>query len=53
MKNVYVLTIDSELSSVFSSENSPGGHVHAMLHCNRVACFMALENYCEANKRNK
>ena len=53
MKNVYVLTIDSELSSVFSSDNSAGGRLHDVLHCNRAACFMALEKHCEANKRNK
>ena len=42
----------SESSSVFSSGNSAGSRLHTM-SCNRAACFIALEKYCEANKQNK
>ena len=34
---------DSELSLVFFSENSAGGRLRAMLHCNSAAFLMGLE----------
>ena len=41
------LTIDAEGEKINRAENA-GGKLHAVLHCNRAACFMALEKYSEA-----
>ena len=41
------LTIDDEGESPTFSEKV-GGKLHAVLHCNRAACFMALRKFNEA-----
>ena len=40
------LKIDSNTNRVSSS----GGKLHAILHCNRAACFMAVDKYRDAAK---
>ena len=52
-KYALCLTIDSDVS--FYNENAlenedSGGRLHAVLHCNRAACLMALKKYREAVK---
>ena len=48
------LTIDSDSSAAYDAQNSDiedaGGRLHAVLHCNRAACLMALKKYREAVK---
>jgi len=41
------LKIDSE-GSIDIDSFSAGGRLHAVLHCNRAACFMALKSFHEA-----
>jgi len=42
-----VLAVDSE-EGVNAAPGSAGGRLHAVLHCNRGACFMALNRFQEA-----
>eukprot|EP00980_Cylindrotheca_fusiformis_P006481 scaffold1377_cov126-Cylindrotheca_fusiformis.AAC.26 len=42
------ITIDAEGISVVPSGPNAGGRLHAVLHCNRAACLMALKRYHEA-----
>uniref|UniRef100_A0A7S2PUW1 J domain-containing protein n=1 Tax=Skeletonema marinoi TaxID=267567 RepID=A0A7S2PUW1_9STRA len=48
------LTIDSDTTAAYDAQNSDiddaGGRLHAVLHCNRAACLMALKKYREAVK---
>jgi tetratricopeptide (TPR) repeat protein len=48
------LTIDSDSTAAYDAQNSDiddaGGRLHAVLHCNRAACLMALKKYREAVK---
>ena len=48
------LTIDSDSTSAYDAQHSDiddaGGRLHAVLHCNRAACLMALKKYREAVK---
>ena len=49
----FVLNIDQDGTqySQYSWElNTMGGRLHAVLHCNRAACLMALKKYDEAAK---
>jgi len=42
------LLIDAEGEEIGVDGSNAGGRLHAVLHCNRAACFMALKNYREA-----
>ena len=48
------LAIDSDSTAAYDAQNSDiedaGGRLHAVLHCNRAACLMALKKYREAVK---
>jgi hypothetical protein len=48
------LTIDSDSTAAYDAQNSDiddaGGRLHAVLHCDRAACLMALKKYREAVK---
>ncbi|KAL7498321.1 hypothetical protein ACHAWT_007649 [Skeletonema menzelii] len=48
------LTIDSDSTAPYDPQSSEiddaGGRLHAVLHCNRAACLMALKKYREAVK---
>ena len=48
------LTIDSDSTAAYDAQNSDiddaGGRLHAVLHCDRAACIMALKKYREAVK---
>jgi tetratricopeptide (TPR) repeat protein len=43
-----VLIVDSEGSQTSIHGTNAGGRLHAVLHCNRAACFMALRKFPEA-----
>jgi tetratricopeptide (TPR) repeat protein len=43
-----VLSVDSEGSPTSIHGTNAGGRLHAVLHCNRAACFMALRKFPEA-----
>lgn len=43
------LTIDAE-SELLGVNESAGGKLHAVLYCNRAACFMAIQKYRDAVK---
>jgi len=55
-KYASVLRIDSEESLRANLHEDPwefktvGGRLHAILHCNRAACFMAMKHFKEAAK---
>ncbi len=48
------LTIDSDSTAAYDAQKSDiddaGGRLHAVLHCNRAACLMAMKKYREAVK---
>eukprot|EP00574_Skeletonema_japonicum_P001592 CAMPEP_0201741326 /NCGR_PEP_ID=MMETSP0593-20130828/46755_1 /ASSEMBLY_ACC=CAM_ASM_000672 /TAXON_ID=267983 /ORGANISM="Skeletonema japonicum, Strain CCMP2506" /LENGTH=1264 /DNA_ID=CAMNT_0048235659 /DNA_START=137 /DNA_END=3932 /DNA_ORIENTATION=- len=48
------LTIDSDSNATYDAQKSDiddaGGRLHAVLHCNRAACLMAMKKYREAVK---
>lgn len=44
----YCLDIDSNGAPSPLGAKTAGGRLHAILHCNRAACFMALNRYHEA-----
>lgn len=46
-KYAHCLRIDSD-GSVDEDASNSGGRLHAVLHCNRAACLMALKKYDEA-----
>ena len=47
-KYAVCLTIDAEGSTEKIDGSSAGGRLHAVLHCNRAACLMALLRFHEA-----
>ena len=51
-KYAQCLTIDNDLTYNTTSllNENAGGRLHAVLHCNRAACLMALKKYREAVK---
>lgn len=45
------LLVDAEGEDIATTDGSnAGGRLHAVLHCNRAACFMATKQYREAAK---
>jgi tetratricopeptide (TPR) repeat protein len=42
------IDIDSEGIAAVATGSNAGGRLHAVLHCNRAACLMALKRYHEA-----
>mmetsp|Transcript_3742 Transcript_3742/g.5406 ORF Transcript_3742/g.5406 Transcript_3742/m.5406 type:complete len:1263 (-) Transcript_3742:1140-4928(-) len=49
-----VLLVDGDKIDLFNRNpweyETAGGRLHAVLHCNRAACLMALKQYSEASK---